>query len=231
MYTDENCAQCGSCLQGCPTNSGKSTINTYIHHNLAGGALTLRADSLGAADRDRGPGRRASRRPASSTSTRAGAPCTGSTPTWSWRRAARCSTPLLLHALGRAQPRWSVARWGCTRRSSCSGCSTSRRTPTWSRRSPATACELRGRRRRRVRGRGGDHPGPDRVRGQPVRRERSDVGPAARRRRQALPALGRAAEHVKRRQQRAGWSSTRTAASGSCRDFEPAELERIDGRV
>ena len=37
--------QCGSCLQGCPTNSGKSTLNTYIHHSLAGGALTLRPDS------------------------------------------------------------------------------------------------------------------------------------------------------------------------------------------
>jgi choline dehydrogenase-like flavoprotein len=46
MYTDENCGQCGSCLQGCPTNSGKSTLNTYIHHNLAGGALHLRPDSL-----------------------------------------------------------------------------------------------------------------------------------------------------------------------------------------
>jgi choline dehydrogenase-like flavoprotein len=45
MYTDENCGQCGSCLQGCPTNSGKSTLNTYIHHNLPGGALTLRPDS------------------------------------------------------------------------------------------------------------------------------------------------------------------------------------------
>jgi choline dehydrogenase-like flavoprotein len=46
MYTDENCAQCGSCLQGCPTNSGKSTLNTYIHRNLASGTLTLRPDSM-----------------------------------------------------------------------------------------------------------------------------------------------------------------------------------------
>jgi choline dehydrogenase-like flavoprotein len=46
MYTDENCAQCGSCLQGCPTNAGKSTLNTYIHHNLPGGALKLRPDSM-----------------------------------------------------------------------------------------------------------------------------------------------------------------------------------------
>jgi choline dehydrogenase-like flavoprotein len=46
MYTDENCGHCGSCLQGCPTNSGKSTLNTYIQRNLAGGALTLRPDSM-----------------------------------------------------------------------------------------------------------------------------------------------------------------------------------------
>jgi choline dehydrogenase-like flavoprotein len=44
-YTDENCGQCGSCLQGCPTNAGKSTLNTYIQRNLLGGALTLRPDS------------------------------------------------------------------------------------------------------------------------------------------------------------------------------------------
>jgi choline dehydrogenase-like flavoprotein len=29
-YTDVNCYRCGSCLQGCPTNAGKSTLNTYI---------------------------------------------------------------------------------------------------------------------------------------------------------------------------------------------------------
>jgi choline dehydrogenase-like flavoprotein len=44
MYTDENCQQCGSCLQGCPTNSGKSTANTYIQHNISTGALELRPD-------------------------------------------------------------------------------------------------------------------------------------------------------------------------------------------
>ena len=29
-YTDVNCMSCGSCLQGCATNAGKSTMNTYI---------------------------------------------------------------------------------------------------------------------------------------------------------------------------------------------------------
>jgi choline dehydrogenase-like flavoprotein len=43
-YTDENCMKCGSCLQGCPTNAGKSTQNTYIHHTWARGKLELRAE-------------------------------------------------------------------------------------------------------------------------------------------------------------------------------------------
>ena len=44
-YTDANCMSCGSCLQGCPTNAGKSTMNTYIHDALAGGRLELRPDA------------------------------------------------------------------------------------------------------------------------------------------------------------------------------------------
>lgn len=44
-YTDENCMQCGSCLQGCPTNAGKSTLNTYIHREWMRGTLALRADT------------------------------------------------------------------------------------------------------------------------------------------------------------------------------------------
>jgi choline dehydrogenase-like flavoprotein len=45
-YTDHNCMQCGSCLQGCPTNAGKSTLNTYIHRHWLGDALTLRPNSI-----------------------------------------------------------------------------------------------------------------------------------------------------------------------------------------
>jgi choline dehydrogenase-like flavoprotein len=44
-YTDHNCTKCGSCLQGCPTNAGKSTMNTYIHAATAVGKLDLRANS------------------------------------------------------------------------------------------------------------------------------------------------------------------------------------------
>jgi choline dehydrogenase-like flavoprotein len=45
-YTDYNCMRCGSCLQGCPTNAGKSTLNTYIHPPWAEGRLELRAGSV-----------------------------------------------------------------------------------------------------------------------------------------------------------------------------------------
>ncbi|HEX4033780.1 MAG TPA: GMC family oxidoreductase [Solirubrobacteraceae bacterium] len=41
-YTDQNCTRIGSCLQGCPTNGGKSTQNTYIARALADGSLVLR---------------------------------------------------------------------------------------------------------------------------------------------------------------------------------------------
>ena len=44
-YTDANCMRCGSCLQGCPTNAGKSTLNAYIHPVWATGKLELRPDS------------------------------------------------------------------------------------------------------------------------------------------------------------------------------------------
>jgi choline dehydrogenase-like flavoprotein len=37
--------RCGSCLQGCPTNAGKSTMNTYIADALARGLLELRANA------------------------------------------------------------------------------------------------------------------------------------------------------------------------------------------
>ena len=45
-YTDANCASCGSCIQGCPSNAGKSTMNTYIADALARGILELRADTM-----------------------------------------------------------------------------------------------------------------------------------------------------------------------------------------
>ncbi len=44
-YTDANCMRCGSCMQGCSTNAGKSTMNTYIHDACARGQLELRANA------------------------------------------------------------------------------------------------------------------------------------------------------------------------------------------
>ena len=41
-YTDANCMRCGSCLQGCPTNAGKSTQNTYIQPAVVHSGLELR---------------------------------------------------------------------------------------------------------------------------------------------------------------------------------------------
>ncbi len=41
-YTDANCMRCGSCLQGCPTNAGKSTLNTWIQPALIEHGLELR---------------------------------------------------------------------------------------------------------------------------------------------------------------------------------------------
>ncbi len=44
-YTDENCMRCGSCLQGCPTNAGKNTLNVYIQPAIVHSDLELRADA------------------------------------------------------------------------------------------------------------------------------------------------------------------------------------------
>ncbi len=41
-YTDPNCMNYGSCLQGCPTDAGKSTMNTYIAKALGNCPLDLR---------------------------------------------------------------------------------------------------------------------------------------------------------------------------------------------
>lgn len=41
-YTDAKCQSYGSCMQGCPTDGGKSTMNTYIDKALTDGPLQLR---------------------------------------------------------------------------------------------------------------------------------------------------------------------------------------------
>lgn len=44
-YTDANCMRYGSCLQGCPTDAGKSTMNTYIAKALGRAPLDLRTEA------------------------------------------------------------------------------------------------------------------------------------------------------------------------------------------
>jgi choline dehydrogenase-like flavoprotein len=44
-YTDDTCMRCGSCLEGCPTNSGKSTQNTWIQRGVVRHGLTLRSSA------------------------------------------------------------------------------------------------------------------------------------------------------------------------------------------
>lgn len=41
-YTDDECMSYGSCLQGCPTDGGKSTMNTYLAWALGSSPLELR---------------------------------------------------------------------------------------------------------------------------------------------------------------------------------------------
>ncbi len=44
-YTDANCMRCGACLQGCPTNAGKNSMNVWIHPSWVEGRLDLQADA------------------------------------------------------------------------------------------------------------------------------------------------------------------------------------------
>ena len=44
-YTGTDCEKYGSCLQGCPTGAGKSTMNTYIARALPLGQLDLRTQA------------------------------------------------------------------------------------------------------------------------------------------------------------------------------------------
>lgn len=41
-YTDSTCSRCGTCLQGCPTSAGKSTLVSYIEPAVSRGKLELR---------------------------------------------------------------------------------------------------------------------------------------------------------------------------------------------
>ena len=136
-YTDANCMSCGSCLQGCPTNAGKSTLNTYIHDAWAAGRLELRAEAPRRAGRDRGRGGegrrvRRRRRVRSTAWTRA---WSSSRPARSTRRSScmRSGLPETPEQPARRPEPRLPSRCG-----SSTASSTSRRTRTWSTRSRRT---------------------------------------------------------------------------------------------
>lgn len=41
-YTDHSCTRCGACLTGCPSNAGKSALNTFLAPALSRGEIRLR---------------------------------------------------------------------------------------------------------------------------------------------------------------------------------------------
>ena len=219
-YTDANCMRCGSCLQGCPTNAGKSTMNTYIHDAWARGLLELRANAAvervliedGAATGveyvdaagERHTVRARRRRGRGGDAEHAAAPA-----------------PLRRRRTGgRAEPRPPPRppRVRALRRAAGRAHGLPDHRPLHG--APA-------RRGRRLRDRGDDDPGSDLVRDHALRRERAALGAAADRGPARVPALGRGARDGQRRQQRSrrrgrerrpsGSTSTsgRTSSSGS----------------
>ena len=135
-YTDANCMRCGSCLQGCATNAGKSTMNTYIHDALAEGVLELRADVQGRASADRrlGGHRRRVRRRGRGAPDRAGTGRGGGRRRSQYTAAAGAKRRRKRH---RVACRAGIS--ACTPCDSSTASSTSRRTRTWSTRSRRAA--------------------------------------------------------------------------------------------
>ena len=197
-------------------------MNTYIADALARGRARAARERHGRAGADR----RLRRRPGSSTST---APASGTRcapAPWSSPRGALNTPQLLLrsglaNAVGRAPsrpasrpPRLRPVRRAAGRAHGLSDHRALREVPA--------------RRGRRLRDRGDDHPGPDLLRDDAVRRERAALGTAPRRGRRAASALDRVARDGERRQQ---LGRHVVAEDGDERfevDFQPAELERID---
>ena len=139
-YTDANCMSCGSCLQGCPTNAGKSTLNTYIHDAWAAGKLALRADAR--VERvliEDGEAKGVEYVDSNGAVQRvdAGAVVVA---------AGTLNTPQLLLRSGLPDTRpavWSAVISAFIRCASSTACSTSPRTPTWSIRSARTRWRTR----------------------------------------------------------------------------------------
>ena len=132
-YTDANCMRCGSCLQGCATNAGKSTMNTYIHDALARGLLELRAEAVVERvliEDSRATGVEYVDDEGERQVVLADAVVVA---------GGRAQHSAAARAQRRRQPERRASTSACTRCVSSTGSSTSRRTRTWSTRSPPTA--------------------------------------------------------------------------------------------
>ena len=132
-YTDPNCTSCGSCIQGCPSNAGKSTMNTYIADALARGILELRAERTVervVVEGGEATGVEFVDATGERQTVRAGAVVVAA------GRAQHAAAPAPLRP---REPRRSGGTSASTPCASCTGSSTSRRTRTWSTRSPRTA--------------------------------------------------------------------------------------------
>ena len=209
-YTDANCMHCGSCLQGCPTNAGKST-DEHVHRRRLGARAARAARGRG--------GRRASwsrtaRRRASSTSTRHGERHDGARGRGRRRRrrAEHAADPR--SAPGSTRRR-SASTSACTRCGSSTGCFDEPQDAHMVYPIIVALHGLPARRGRRLRDRGDDDPGPDLVRDDAARRGRAALGAAPRRGRAQVPALGRRAGDGERREQRRGGRRRGRRASGS----------------
>ena len=207
-YTDENCMRCGSCLQGCPTNAGKSTLNTYIHPPWARGRLELRPDCTvrRVLIEDRGDGLHA----------------TGVEYVGPDGQIETVAADVVVVAAGALGSPWTAAPIGRPRgggrlseqRADRPASRLSSRAPGRGvlRRDPGRAHgvsdqrslhEVPPRFRRRLRRRGVDRPGPDRVRDSAVRRGRDAfVGRGAGAGAARLPLLHRPVDDGQRREPR-----------------------------
>ena len=219
--------KCGSCLQGCPTNAGKNTMNTYIHKAWARGCLKLgpTAPVERIVMKDRGS--TGSRPPAWSTSTRAGqAPRRWRRAPW-WWQAGTLNTPQILLRSG-------IRELAGGSPSKHAGGSQPRLPPL-----PAssTACSTRSRTRTSVypisshcmkhqldedggfTRRGGDRAGPDRLPASALSDENGPLWAGRSVDAAKLPLLDRRADDGQRRQQRPGGGDRGRAASASPSDF------------
>ena len=233
-YTDVNCMKCGSCLQGCPTNAGKNTMNTYIHDATAFGKLDLRASSpverVLFEERNGGleaTGVEYADPDGRSHTIEAGAVVVA---------AGALNTPQLLIRSGLPRSERRLAQQRVDRAQPGPPPRRLRLRPL--RRGPGRPPRLpdhlalhglHARRGRRLRARGVHHPGPDRLRDQHLGRGRADVGRAPGGGGPPVPQLERDPDPRQRREQRP--RGGRRGRHGELRGPLRPGRARADGRT